>query len=247
MRKRIVFPLVFLAILSPRSTLGQTGDEILKIVEDTINAPGDRVAYQRITLIDRKGNKKVREVRTYQKGSEKLLIRFLSPADVKGVSFLVLSKNRMYLYMPAFRKVRRIASHIKNENFMGTDFSYEDLAEAKFTEDYTARLVREESDRYILEIVPRPDADVGYSREILVVEKKSYIPIRSELYGKDGKLMKVMRMEGVKKVEGYWMPTKIIMETVKTGHQTVVELLDIRHDTGLSDAVFTKRNLKRME
>jgi outer membrane lipoprotein-sorting protein len=245
MKRLSVFLLIVLLSLFAKSVFALTGDEILKMAEDAMNAPQDRTATEKMLLIEADGTKKEREIRFYQKGSDKRLVVFLSPADVEGVGFLSLSEDRMYLYLPAFRKVRRIASHIKNEDFMGTDFSYEDMAETEYTDDYMATLENEEAAQYVLELRPRPDADVSYLKQRMWVDRKTLIPIKTEYYSKGGKLIKVMNAEKIEQVDGYWFPMQITMETVKTGHRTLLEIIEIKHDAGLSDNSFTERNLKR--
>lgn len=240
-------PLGSLVLLFAGSAFAQTGDEILAKVDSVMNAPKDMVAIEKMTLIDQDGTEKVRDIKFYQKGSERRLVRFLTPADVRGVSFLRLAEDRMYLYMPAFRKVRRIASHVKNENFMGTDFSYEDMSETEYAKDYAARLFKDEPDQYVLELTPKPDADVSYSKLVMTVDKKTFVYIKIDYYSKRGKLEKVLKVENIEKIGGYWMGKKMQMETVKSSHKTVVELAQIEYDTGLSDQIFTVRNLKRVE
>ncbi len=245
MKKLNIYVVTIIFALMAKSAFALTGDEILKRAENAMNAPQDRTATEKMTLIKSDGSEKLRVISFYQKGSDKRLVVFLSPADVKGVGFLSISEDRMYLYLPAFRKVRRIASHIKNEDFMGTDFSYEDMAETKYTDEYTATSEREEANQYVLELKPRPDADVGYSRQRMWVDKKTFIPVKTEYYSNEGKLIKVLTSEDVKQVDGYWFPMKMTMETIKTGHRTVLEMDEIKHDTGLSESFFTTRNLKK--
>src|SRR5262245_8249677 len=43
--------------------------------------------------------------------ADKRLTEFTAPADLKGTKVLILSPTEMYVYLPAFGKVRRIASH----------------------------------------------------------------------------------------------------------------------------------------
>ncbi|NOZ69960.1 MAG: outer membrane lipoprotein-sorting protein [Deferribacteres bacterium] len=235
--------------LVAENALALTGNEILKKAEEAMNAPRDRTATEKMILIKADGSAKVRTIRFYQKGNDKRLVIFLSPADVKGVGFLSLSEDRMYLYLPAFRKVRRIASHIKNENFMGTDFSYEDMAETRYTDDYLATLQqaqgKEGPGQYILDLRPRPGADVSYSRQKVWVDKETFILTKTEYYSPGGKLIKVLTSGNIKKVDGYWFPMKMTMETLKTAHRTVLEVVEIKHDSGLADRFFTERNLKR--
>ncbi len=242
----LLLPIVLWAEI-PRQSSAGGGDEILKKAEDAMNAPKDRTASVKLTLIDKDGNSKVRQIKMWQLGKEKRLIRFLSPADVKGVGFLVLSDNEMYLYMPAFKKIRRIASHVKNESFMGTDFSYNDIGKCQYTNDFTAETKEETEKEYVLELTPTPKSDVDYAKLIMWVDKANYIPSKIQFYNKKGTLLKVMENEDTEKIDGYWTPRKMIMKNLKTGHKTIMELATVVHDTGLKEDMFSKRMLKRAE
>jgi len=225
--------------------LSLNGNEILQKVEEALNAPQDRVAKVKLTLIDRDGNTKIREIKMWQKGRDKRLIKFLSPVDVKGVGFLVLSDEEMYLWMPAFSRIRRIASHIKHQKFMGTDFSYNDIGKSQYTSYYNAKLIKETERIYLLELTPKPDADVAYSRLVMKVSKENWVPREVGFFDKKLKKIKVMRNEEVEEIDGYWVPTRIVMEDLEENHKTVMELIEVQHNLGLSDKIFTKRYLKR--
>ena len=222
-----------------------TGDEVLKKAEDVMMAPEDREADLAMTLTDKDGKTKERTLKIYQKGDEKRLIRFLSPADVKGVGFLVLTDDEMYLYMPAFKKVRRIASHVKNEEFMGTDFTYDDMASSTYTEDYSAEIAKEDDTFYVLECTPRPDSDVDYFKVKMWISKKTFLPEKVEFFQKEMKLLKVMRNTEIEQIDGYWTPKHIEMENVQDNHKTTMEIKGLKHDQGIKDEFFSQRELKR--
>lgn len=89
-----------------------------------------------MTIIDDKGRERVRKIaavsKLYDNGeTEKRLIRFLSPADVRGTGLLTYDYEKedddIWLFMPALRKTRRIISSEKSKNFMGSEFSYADM------------------------------------------------------------------------------------------------------------------------
>jgi outer membrane lipoprotein-sorting protein len=223
----------------------ESGDEILAKVQATLNAPRDRMAVMSMELIDKSGNVKRRTVQMYQKGDEKRLIRFLEPADVKDVGFLVLSEEEMWLYMPAFHKIRRIASHTKHENFMGTDFTYDDLAQTKYSDHYSAQVIRQDGASVTLLLTPKPQADVNYSKLIMAVDKSNWVPQRVELYDKAGTLKKILINSKVERVGPYWTVTQMSMEDVQDKHKTVLTLREVKHDTGLDDELFSKRSLMR--
>jgi len=224
-----------------------TGNEILKKVEDTYNAPKDKVSEIKMVLVEQDGSQKQREMKIWMKGKHKKLFTFKSPADVKGVGFLVLSDDELYLYLPAFKKIRRIASHVKNESFMGTDFSYNDLAKSEFTKNYNAKILEENENQYVLELMPKPESDVDYSKLIMFVNKNVFLPDSIKFFDKGGHLFKIMRNRKFSQIKNYWVIGEIEMENAKDKHKTIMETIKEDIDTGLSDEIFTQRNLKRAE
>jgi len=225
----------------------QNGNAILKKVEDVLTAPKDRVTIMKMDIIDENGNAKHRQIKIYQKGKHKRLIRFLAPADVKGVSFLSLSDEDMWLYMPAFHKIRRIASHVKNENFMGTDFTYDDMAQSNYTKKYSAKILKSDDVTIVLELTPKPGKNVGYKKLVMTVDKKTYLPTRIEFTNKNAKLQKILTNRSIEKIDGYWTPKEMTMEDVLKRHKTVMILSEIKNNIGLKPLIFTKRFLKRSE
>ncbi len=225
----------------------QNGNAILRKVEDALTAPKDRVAIMKMDIIDKNGNTKHRQIKIYQKGKHKRLIRFLAPADVKGVSFLSLSDEDMWLYMPAFHKIRRIASHVKNENFMGTDFTYDDMAQSNYAEKYSAKILKSDDATIVMELIPRPGKNVGYKKLVMTVDKKSYLPTKIEFINKNGKLQKILSNRSIEKIDGYWTPKVMTMENVLKQHKTVLISSEIKNNVGLKETIFTKRFLKRSE
>ncbi len=224
-----------------------TGNEVLKKVEDTYNAPEDRVSEIKMILIESDGSKKEREMKFWMKGKHKKLFVFRAPADVKGVGFLVLSDDELYLYLPAFKKIRRIASHVKNEPFMGTDFSYNDLAKSEFTKNYDAKIKEENQTQYVLELLPKPESDVEYSKLIMFVNKKILLPDSIRFFDKGGRIFKIMRNRNFNQIKDYWLIGEVEMENAKDNHKTIMKTIKENVDVGISDKVFTKRNLKRAE
>ncbi len=227
------------------------GNTILKKVEERLIgnlAPKDTHAIMVMTIVDSKGNKKVREIEAWEKnnpeGDDWRVMKFRKPADVRGVGFLVLSEDQMYLYLPEFHRIRRIASHTKKESFMGSDFSYDDMGTSGFSKYYNAKLEEEKPDQYVLLLTLKPGAKKPYRKIKMWVSKESLLPVRMELYSKSGELVKVSEQEA-KKIGKYWIPVKIKMTSVKKGSYTVLEMKDIKVDQGISKKIFTKRFLKR--
>ncbi|MCR4396356.1 MAG: outer membrane lipoprotein-sorting protein, partial [Candidatus Saccharicenans sp.] len=104
---------------------------------------------------------------------------------------------------------------------------------------------KEENDRaWILELERKPGAKKQYSKIVLTVDKSTELPVRAELYDDSGQLFKVETQEN-SRVGKYWVPTKFVMENVRTGTSTILDLKNVRVDQNLGVEIFTERNLKR--
>lgn len=218
---------------------------ILAKMDDVTNAPKDQQMNMKLILIDKSGQEKTREMAMFQKGSDKRFAKFLSPADQKGIAFLSLPDDIMYLYLPAFKKTRRIASHIKNTKFAGTDFTYEDMEAKKYSEKWNPVLLRKEADSYVLQLNPKEGMKSDYSKLIMWVRTDNFCATKIEHYDKANKLCKVMVREKIEKVKEYWVSKELQMEDLKENHKSKMVLEDVKFDNGLSDDIFTERYLSR--
>lgn len=245
--KKMAITITILLIIGSVYAQTTTAGDILKKADAVVNAPQDQEISLKMTLTDKGGNEKIREMKMFQKGDETRLVRFLSPADQKGVSFLSLPDDVQYLYLPAFHKVRRIASHIKNDNFAGTDFSYDDMSASKYAEEYDAVLLDKTDDLYILELTPKQGVEKSYSKLKMWARQDNFYPVKVEFYDKNSTLWKLFESRNIKKHGEYWVASEAVMTDLKKQHSTKMVTEKVELDKGLSDNVFTKRNLKRVK
>lgn len=245
--KRILISTVILALVISVQVKAQelTALEVLKKSDNVVNAPKDQEQKVKLILIDKDGDEKEREVIMLQKGSDKRLIKFLSPADQKGIAFLDLPGDMMYLYLPAFKKVRRIAGHIKNQKFSGTDFTYDDLGTLKYAEEYDPKFIEKTEEFFVLELTPKKGIEKDYSKLKVWVRRENFYPEKAEYYDKSGRLWKISERSKIEKVGNYWVSKEFEMHDLKKDHRTKVVLEEAKFDTGLKDKLFTKRYLKR--
>lgn len=225
-----------------------TGDEVLKKADAAMKAPKDMTADTKMVLIDSDGKEKVRHMKSWVKNfpdrDSWRLMKFASPADVRNVGFLILEEDMMYLYMPEFKKVRRIASHSKKDNFMGSDFFYDDLATSDWAKHYSATIVKEDDKSYTLELKIKDGSDKPYPSAKMTVDKESSLMIRVEFNDSSGATWKIMTLNPVK-IGKFWTSDMMKMEDVKKKHKTDLEMSDIKLENGLEDDLFTERYLKR--
>jgi len=247
MKTMIITILVTLLLVTGLKAGDLTPKQIIKKTDNVVNAPKDQDMSSVMILIDDKGNEKERKTVMLQKGSETRLVRFLTPADQKGIAFLSLPDDVMYLYLPAFHKIRRIASHVKNNNFAGTDFSYDDMSSFKYSEEYDPKLLETTSEFYKMELIPKPDVKKDYSKLIMTIRKDNFYPVKIEHFDKGGNLWKVLERKRIEKNGNYWISMEMEMKDLKKNHSTKMITNKIKLDSGLSDKKFTKRNLKKFK
>ena len=232
-----------LAVLALAQATPGDAAGILAQVDAAVNAPRDQSINMKLILIDKSGAEKVRELTMLQKGSDKRIGKFLSPADQKGIGFLSLPAGVMYIYLPAFKKTRRIASHVKNNKFAGTDFTYEDMEAKNYADFWDPGLLRTEDGKYVLELKPKDGTETDYSKIIVWVGIDNYFPSKFEYYDKRGKLTKTMTRDKVEKVNGYLTARESEMRDLLSNHTTRMVITDVQFDIDIPNERFTERYL----
>ena len=243
--KLSVLATVLILIVGLFSTNAQDANAILKKMDDVMYAPKDQDSKIKLVLIDKNNKEKTREATVLQKGTDKRVFKFTSPSSQAGISFLSLPDDIMYLYLPAFGKERRIATHIKNQKFAGTDFSYDDMEAKPYSDKYIPKLLNTEEDVYILDLTPKANIKTDYSKLLITISKSNYYPTKIEYYDKAGRKIKELNNKEIEKVDGYWVSKEMTMTDLKKNHKTKMIITTVSYDNNLSDDEFTVRKLKQ--
>lgn len=255
-RKTVLLFGVFALFLSGLTSFAGEldGKAVAVLVHDRPDGE-DRTQVCTMTLLNRRGATRVRklEIRTKDYGQDqKSIMIFREPADVKDTMFLAWSyddadrDDDRWLYMPAMKSVRRISGASKNEYFMGTDFTYDDIGKRSVDKDMHTLLGEEKLENYKcwkLESVP-VDPDDAYARKISWVDQESHVAVRVEYYDKDG-LIKTLRVKDLRKEGGIWTTFLSEMDNVSRNHKTILQLDSVSYDTGLKDELFRVSTLQR--
>lgn len=224
------------------------------------NRAADETDTVSMDLIDEAGQTtRQRRVVFYQKpdkdGLDRMLIRFLEPANIQGTGLLTLERqdadDDQWIYLPAQNKVKRIASGEKSGRFVGTDFTYRDLnPEDLDAHDY--RYVETKDLRgsacYVVEARPRSDQErdrSGYAKRVLWIATALYLPLRTEYFDAKEQFFKVRVAEDVRVLGRYHKPYRVEMRDIRRRHRTVLRFDEIKVDAGLDDAWFTQERLAR--
>lgn len=235
--------------------------EIMRKVDE--RDEGDNVTSNlEMTLIDKRGHKRVRELRSFSKDKGEdaySLLFFLSPADVEDTGFMTYDyddperDDDQWLYLPALKKTKRIASSGKSGSFMGSDFSYADMTDRPLEYyDYTLLQESKIGDHpvWVIEAVPNSDEEIketGYTRVIHFIRQDNYVQIRAKIWLKKGKRNKYLEVKELEQIDGIWMSTLMTMTMKKgnkTEHKTILRTSDIAFNQPLEFDTFTVRGLE---
>ena len=232
--------------------MGQSGYEIAKMVDER-NKPKDQSSKTTMILTNSKGRTRTSTI--YSKtlnGGEKQILWFIAPADDKGVAFLKIEHegkdDEMRMWLPAFKKIRRITAKKRGDSFMGSDLSYEDMSNRDLEENEYKRLEDEMVDSlacYVLEVIPKKEVKSSYSKHKSWIHKKTLSAVKEESYDKKGKLKKVKSFQS-KRMGDYYILSSVFVKDVQKEHTTKVVFEDLKVDTGIEDKLFQEKNLKRL-
>ena len=258
--------LVLAALLAAPATIARADDAKARAIMRQVNDRDDgdnQTAGVRMVLIDKGGNQRVRELRSFRKdkGPDTLSILFFeAPADVKGTGFLTYDYNEagkdddQWLYLPALRKSKRIASSDKSGSFMGSDFNYSDMTKPDL-EDFDFTLKREvEVDgakTWEIESVPRKEEtadETGYSKGVAWVRQDNHVVIRGVRWVYKSSRLKFMQVTKLEQIDGIWTPLEMKMDTREGNsvvHSTVLSFKDVKYNQKLGEEFFTVRQLEK--
>ena len=247
----------------PESAYALTGRDIMQKVNDRDD--GDRsISEMEMILIDKNGKQRVRKIKTYgrEQGQQtQSLMFFLTPADVKNTGFLTYDYDEsgkdddQWLYLPALRKTKRIASGDKSGSFMGTDLNYSDMTSPDI-DLYKYTLMKETKVRgqkvWQIKSVPKTKAEAeksGYSKSVIWIRQDNYMMTRAVRWVYNKKRNKYFDAKKIEKIDGIWIATELHVTTKsgkKTLHKTILLQKNIHFNQAeVNEGMFTVRRLEK--
>ncbi len=220
---------------------------------------GDSTVDLRMVLRNRAGKEAIRDmsIRTLEVPDEergdKSLIVFDSPADIEGTGLLshahILEPDDQWLYLPALKRIKRIASVNKSGPFVGSEFAFEDFTALELNK-YDYRYLRSEPcgdlTCDVLERTPRYEHS-GYTRQVSWVDQEVFQIRKVEFYDRRGDLLKTLVLTDYRLyAERYWRAHTMSMVNHQTGKSTDLRYGDYEFGQGSRDRDFVKGNLARL-
>lgn len=243
-----------------------------KAIMDAVeNQPdGDRSTSRlTMTIQDKDGRKRVRVVSSKSikfKEGTKQLMRFESPADIRGTGLLSVDyddgnqDDDQWLFLPSLHKSTRISSGEKSGSFMGTDLSFSDMTKAD-PKQYTYKTLKpsvkvkldgQEEECWLIESRPataKAKSETGYLKSHVWVSKSKLLPVQIKSWVREGKKLKYIQFKQIKKIDGLWTPHTIIARTKKgkkTESTTILQFTEMAYNQAqVTEDLFTQSQLEQ--
>ncbi len=250
-----MFKIVSIIVFTISSLFALTNEEVAIKADKVTDGFVSSSANMTMALVNARGQTTIRQMKSQTlegENGDKSLMIFLTPADVKGTKMLThehLNKDDdQWMYLPALKRVKRIASRNKSGSFMGSEFSYEDTANASWKK-YIYKDDLEEVDLNGMKCykgtrIPK-DKNSGYTKQITWIDKKNFLVQKMEYFDRKKEHLKTAIFSEYKNISGIWRMGKIEMTNHQNSKQTILQWSDDKIKVGLKDKDFTKRKLKR--
>lgn len=166
-----------------------------------------------------------------------------APADMAGTKVLTKSPEKMWIWLPAFKKKRRIASHMNEQGFLGTALASRDMNLTHYGASFTASLVSDSAKEVELKLVAKgPKAP--YPRLDMKIDKSKMVPTEVKFYGERDTHIKTETRTDYVCESGYCMPKTLKMVDHGKGIASTIRLVTYKVNPSLEKGLFSPRNLK---
>ncbi|MCO4754376.1 MAG: outer membrane lipoprotein-sorting protein [Bacteriovoracaceae bacterium] len=206
-----------------------------------------------MTLIDAQANKVERLLKAQtlegNAQNDKSILEFIKPLDVKGVKLLTHTikddANKQWLYLPRFKRVKKINSRNQSCSFMASEFSYEDIA-GRQLDKYSYKLLKEDDSSWTIESTPKTKS--GYTKLISIINKEYMNPVKTEYYDRRSELLKVAIMSKFEphkvKDKTFHLAKTIHMKNQQTKKESILTWNNRSLGVSLKESDFKSTKLK---
>ena len=206
-----------------------------------------------LQVLDNKGkvaDKRWLFTRLGSHGRSKAVLRFTTPAEVKGVALLIVNHpdraSDQWMWTPALQRERRIALQDRSTRFFGTDFSFEDLEERDVNQ-YTYRLLGEDAIDgamcWRIESTPSQKKISQYTKSEVWIRKDNYAFAQVESYIK-ADVVRRLTYSNFVQLQGIWAARRLEMHDLRRKSRTILTLDKLEYNVPLKEEDFTLQALR---
>ena len=225
-----------------------SADDIMKAMDKNLNA-NSRIMTSKMVVKGRRNNRTI-ESKNWVVGTELAFTEYLSPPREAGTKMLKIGE-KLYTYSPQTDRVIQISGHMLRQSVMGSDMSYNDMMEDRPMEElYSATIERSailNGREHWVMVLNAKVKGLSYPKRRSWVDKEYLLPKKEELYAKSGKLLKTASLEGIKKIDGRWFPSKFVYkDELKRNSKGTEWIIDnIQFNKKIPDSRFSKALLRK--
>ena len=222
--------------------------EIIQAMDNNLNAKS-RIITSKMVVHGRRTSRTIVS-KNWVVGTDLAFTEYLSPPREAGTKMLKLG-NKLWTYSPQTDRVIQISGHMLRQSVMGSDMSYNDMMEDRpLMELYNATLegsVEIDGRNHWIMLLEAKLKGLSYPKRRAWIDKEYFLPTKEELYAKSGKLLKTSTMDGIKKVQGRWFPSRFIYkDELKRNSKGTEWIIDeIEFDSEIPDSRFSKAILRK--
>ena len=237
-------------LLCPTAFAGQPSpiDEIRACL--TANLPrAARIQTIEMTSWDRTGGQRTLKGRVFaarDRDQPRLMARVDFPRDVAGTSVLVREadpKTEVYVYLPSYKRVRRLYGTSTSGKLWGTDFSYDEFRRISnaFTDtdlELAGAGQYEGRDAHVLTLTARPELQQRETVRVLV-DRQTCVPLQAE-FENAGSVRKRMTVPvaALRQAGRGWYAGEMLLQDLGAGTRTRVKVIGVTPAEKLSAGYF---------
>lgn len=223
-----------------------------------------QIADSTLVLIDKRGRSRTRALKLFSLDSgnvERSIIFFLEPSDVRGTSYMSFDweeqgkQDESWLYLPALKQVRRVASSDDSESFMGSDFTYADINGLEYDE-FNYEMIRisdtvDGHDCWVIGLKPKT-RDISDRTGIVDAEywvrKDLYLTVQAKINSTERSRVKYFSAGDIENIDGVWTAKTLQMITTRNGkkeHASVIKTDNVRFNESIDESIFSTQAMQR--
>ena len=245
--RNILFLFFLFSFLLPQ-TDRMSADDIMKAMDENLNAES-RIITSKMVVRGRRSSRTI-ESKNWVVGTDLAFTEYLSPPREAGTKMLKLG-DKLWTYSPQTDRVIQISGHMLRQSVMGSDMSYNDMMEDRPIEElYDATIegsVEIDGRDHWIMVLDAKVKGLSYPKRRSWIDKEYLLPIKEELYAKSGKLLKTASLEGIKKIQGRWFPSKFVYkDELKRNSKGTEWIIDnIEFNKKIPESRFSKALLRK--
>jgi outer membrane lipoprotein-sorting protein len=237
--------LAALLLLSGAARADKKGQDLLRCLDKKATNAKDQFFIYDMVVADPGKEKRTLVMHVWIK-DQKRLVHFMAPGDVKGMKVLIRSRTQMYVYLKAFRKIRRITSHAKKQSLFGADYNYDDQSTVTYANVFDGQFLKETKTHNVVRAKATPKADSPYGYLDMYLRKKDCLPTKVLYYNTAGKHIKSETRKEYSCIKEVCNAARMKMtDHTRGNHWTEMVRKTWKTNTGVSDRKFSRRALQR--